>query len=208
MSSFEATLADDRGHADGQAPSVRKRRHRTLRQRRGYLPGGPRPRIRIPFWTVVRTKGGSERLAVKRVREQGLQAFQALMIKRGFKNRTENMFPGYIFVQINPAGGWGGLRSTPGVLALLMTNGKFDRVRTEFVESLLSSMDEDGIIELPERRKLIPGEQVRVEQGAFQGRVGVYDGALASDRIRLLFSFMGQDVDYEIERHKVVPVNA
>jgi transcription antitermination factor NusG len=171
-----------------QPPPARRRR-----PKRGRKRGGPRPRVKIPFWVVIGVKG------------QGLKTFLPMMRKPGKKWQTEAMFPSYLFVLID--GPWHFLKGTFGVTNLMATGDKLSRIRTSIIDRMMAQQDEDGIMMLPHSRKLIKGEQVVIESGSFQTQLVVYDGDSIADRVRVLLNFMGQTVPLEIERHKVRPVN-
>ena len=52
----------------------------------------------------------------------------------------------------------------------------------------------DGLIVLPRAPRLKPGQQVKVLRGAFEGKIGIYEGMSGLDRERILLDLLGRKV--------------
>lgn len=158
----------------------------------------------MPYWALVRTHTGKEQWARRNIEAQGLKVLCPLIIKQGMKYTREALYPGYVFAEVWDA--WMFLKGTFGVIDVITSGGKPQKVPWRLIHSLQAAMNEEGEVGLPSRRALIHGEQVIIDSGSFKNFVGVYNGDTSDDRIAVLFEFMGQRVSYDIERHKVSPM--
>ena len=52
----------------------------------------------------------------------------------------------------------------------------------------------DGLIVLPRAPRLKPGQQVKVLRGAFEGKIGIYEGMSGLDLERILLDLLGRKV--------------
>lgn len=198
------TTHDDTGTAPNQAPSRLKRTSaggRARPRRRKY-----RLRVRLPYWVCATTKYQQENLAAKNCEAQGLRVLNTRYVPDDRKWTLKPLFPGYLFVEIPRERDCGFLLNTRGITGVLGTNDKWDVVPDGAIEDLMRLQDEEGIIVLPHRRTLVAGEIVEINTGSFKNIRGVYIEDTPNERIKMLFEFMGQKVDYEIDRYKVTPV--
>lgn len=114
------------------------------------------------------------------------------------------LFPGYLFVRPNER--WKKLRSTYGVLDIVMMGDKPDFVPKAVMRALRNNIDKDGLVTLPRQRKPELGEAVEIKIGAWSGFTGLYDGLDDAGRIRVLLSMFGREVALTFKRYTSVQV--
>lgn len=165
-----------------------------------------RHRVRLPYWVCAQTKYQQENLAAKNCEAQGLRVLNARYVPPNKKWTLAPLFPGYLFVEIPRDRDCGFLLNTRGITGVLGTGDKWTMIPDRDIDRLIQMQDEEGIIVLPSRRKLVQGEPVEINSGSFKNVWGVYIEDTANERIKMLFEFMGKMIPYEIDRHMVTPV--
>ena len=70
----------------------------------------------------------------------------------------------------------------------------------------IKSRERGGLIELPRRDGLRPGEQVRVLQGPFAGHLGLYQGMRPHERVLVLLAVLGGQSRVELAKNAVEAV--
>ena len=76
------------------------------------------------------------------------------------------LFPGYCFLTVEAQ--WYAARWSIGVIGLIMDGVRPARVADQVIDDL-RKRERNGLIELPQRSGLKPGDQVRILQGSFAG---------------------------------------
>ena len=66
------------------------------------------------------------------------------------------------------------------------------------VEELKRRQDENGLIRLERRPRFNPGDQVRVVDGAFSDRLGLYEGMNDRERVAILLDLLGRKVRVDL----------
>jgi len=196
-------------HDDTQSPNKRTKQRPAVQHQGGKRASkrrAVRHRVRLPYWVCAITKYQQENLAAKNCEQQGLRVLNARYVPDNKKWTLAPLFPGYLFVQIPRDRDCGFLLNTRGIVGVIGTGDKWDKVPDGAIEDLQRLQDEEGIIVLPHRRKLVEGETVEINSGSFKNIKGVYIEDTPNERIKMLFEFMGNKIPYEIERHKVTPV--
>lgn len=169
------------------------------------------------FWIVLKTKQASSRDALDNVRQQTFEYFHPLYRSRSVNGvrKPTALFPYYLLVRVNEAlQDWRVLSSTRGVSSVLM-NGKLPSiVRNGVVDDLRVLTDDtaDGYYHDPahEPPRFNPGESVCGLRGLFQDKFGTYRGLAGNrgDRVRVLFSFLGREAEFELRADDLVAVAA
>ena len=67
--------------------------------------------------------------------------------------------------------------------------------------------ERNGLIELPQRSGLKPGDQVRILQGPFAGRLGLYAGMRAYERVLVLLALLGGQQRVELAKDAIEAVH-
>eukprot|EP00657_Telonema_sp_P-1_P000536 TRINITY_DN11027_c0_g1_i1.p1 TRINITY_DN11027_c0_g1~~TRINITY_DN11027_c0_g1_i1.p1 ORF type:complete len:157 (+),score=46.76 TRINITY_DN11027_c0_g1_i1:35-505(+) len=77
------------------------------------------------IWFLAQLKPNCARIAVRNLERQGFRTFlplhqQTIRRETRFANRTQPLFPGYLFVAVDAAdGGWSAINGTQGVTRLV-----------------------------------------------------------------------------------------
>lgn len=150
-------------------------------------------------WFVVYTRAASEERAAHHLAFQGFKAY----LPRYRKNRRHArrvqevlrpLFPRYLFVRLNlDVERWRSINGTFGVSRVICHGNLPTPVPDGVVEAIVARETSPGIVELdpPQFR---PGEAVRIEQGAFADRVGLFLEMADAKRVVLLLDLMGRTV--------------
>src|SRR5262249_43110669 len=80
---------------------------------------------------------------------------------------------GYSFITVEAQ--WYAARWSLGVIGLIMDGVRPARVADQIIDDL-RKRERNGLIKLPKRPALQPGDQVRILQGPFAGQLGLYAG--------------------------------
>ncbi len=164
-----------------------------------------------PRWYVVNTHPHQEGRADLNLRRQGFMSWlPQLRRSRRHARRIETvsapMFPGYIFVQIDPdAQAWRSINGTFGVRNLICQDEKPVALPQGFVEGLRETLDGEGLVALPLESFHI-GDQVKLLAGPFVDCVGKLVALADRDRVALLLHVLGRDVHTVVSRRAIASV--
>lgn len=163
---------------------------------------GSLPRKRHAYWACVKTKPSQERLAKLNLREQGFHAYYP-RIKESRSPILKPLFPGYIFVRITK-GSWYPIKSTYGVAYIVMRGDKPDFISDRVVNQWLIAEGDDGFVDLsPPLPKLTEGTKLLIAKGPFKNHIASYIRRTARDRVALLLSMLGKDVEIEMAENEL-----
>jgi transcriptional antiterminator RfaH len=107
------------------------------------------------------------------------------------------LFPSYCFLTVEAQ--WYAARWSIGVIGLIMDGLRPARVADQIIDDL-RKRERNGQIELPQRDKLKPGDQVRKLQGPFAGHLGLYAGMRAHERVLVLLALLGGQQRVELAK--------
>jgi transcriptional antiterminator RfaH len=161
-------------------------------------------------WGVVNTQPHKEHIALENLRRQDFRAYCPLIRRRLSHARrvTEALrplFPGYIFVRVNPrTQRWRPLLSTYGVRTLVRCGDQLSLIDDAFVQSL-QAREEEGVIVRPASPYRV-GQQVRVAGGPFDGIVATIVGMHERDRLTVLMDLLSRTVKVSIDEWQLSPV--
>jgi transcriptional antiterminator RfaH len=141
-------------------------------------------------WYVVQCKPGQQARAEINLRNQGFSIYSPCMkferiVRRQRVMRSEAVFPGYIFIQLDAHANWSVLRSTRGVCRLVSFNGSPQAVPDALLVALHARFDEQ-----PAQALFQPGDKVRVTEGCFNGVEAVVQAVTADERIIVLMKLL------------------
>ncbi|MDC1036177.1 transcriptional activator RfaH [Alphaproteobacteria bacterium] len=152
-------------------------------------------------WYLVQCKPNAAQIAVRNLENQSFGTFlplQEITKRKGkiFHRQIRPLFPGYLFVQINPDHGpWRQVNSTRGVSRLLRLGAEPGVVPNKIVEALIARCDKQSIlrqtIETPSSQ-LHLGKQAQVTKGPFSGFIATIIDIEPNNRIKILIEIMGQ----------------
>jgi transcription antitermination factor NusG len=148
-------------------------------------------------WFVAQTLRHREQLACLHLGAQGFRSFLPRFHKtvrhaRSLREVIAPVFPGYIFIVLNPERDrWRSINGTFGVARLVSAHQRRPiPVPTGVVEALVASVDELGLVRFD--RGLKPGQPVRVVAGPFAEVLGVLQRLDAKGRVQVLLNIMGR----------------
>ncbi len=161
---------------------------------------------------VAQTKPNSEKRAAENLTRQGYGFYLPLVGEfvgaRGLVGRQRMLVPkplfrGYIFVEVSQDS-WYPLMGTFGLLRLVMNGSTEPAFLPEgTIERLKGREDARGLLQLPPRPAFVEGDRVRVNDGAFKGQVGIYQGLPHHARVCVLFAYLGRKTSVLIAEDKL-----
>ncbi len=146
-------------------------------------------------WFLAQLKPNCAHIADRNLRRQGFRTF--LPMEEGSQNRKGRfiptlrpMFPGYVFVFFDIAGGlWRKIYSTYGITRLVSFGNEPAMVPLDIVSQLMLRCDSAGKLLPPKLLK--PGDQVRIASGPFADFVATIDDIAPDRRVWVLMEIMG-----------------
>lgn len=152
-------------------------------------------------WIVAKTRSRQEEKAVSYIAEAGVETFLPKILE---KENPVPLFPRYVFVFIQSQ--WRFLLSTIGVTGVLRSGGAdFPAVLDQKVIDIIKRrQNKDGMIVLPKKPRFERGQNVRITQGCFEGRMGIWQGASSLERETVLLNLMGRLVPISVAEGSIV----
>lgn len=158
----------------------------------------------VERWYAAQLKPNGLAIAERNLARQGIESFCPWQIETARRsqhlhNIRQPLFPGYIFVRVDPrAGLWRKLRNTRGLTRLVQTDPRAPTPLPDaLIEGLRQRCDADGqLAALPD---LAPGDCVRVISGPFAEFVARIERITPDARIRVLFDLMQRKVAVELD---------
>jgi transcriptional antiterminator RfaH len=163
----------------------------------------------MKHWYVVYTQHRTETRAVEQLRRQGFETYFPLCSKIRRHARREDvvrtaLFPRYLFVAFDvEIGRWRAVNGTIGVSHLICHGEQPMALPDDVVPCLRANETGDGLVSLASLALFEPGARLRVLDGAFGGKTGIYDGMTGVDRVVLLFDLIGRQVRVAVPIHAV-----
>lgn len=154
-------------------------------------------------WYLVQLKPNCHKIAVRNLNRQGFRTFMPLeerTRKKGaqFVTELKPLFPGYLFVMLNPDHGeWRCVNHTYGVSSLLTNDGVPSRVPADIIRMLEQRCDENSVL-LP-LSSLRPGSLVQFSKGPMAEYVARVENIVSNQRVWLLLDFMGRSMKLEAD---------
>ena len=151
-------------------------------------------------WYVAQTHPNAENKAVVHLGRQGFSTYLPRYQKRRRHARRVEvvlapLFPGYLFVEIDTAiQRWRSIFATIGVSRLVCTGDLPTPVPDQVVAMLKEREVPAGFIPLDQRPQFSVGDKIRVLDGVFYERLGLYDGMSDRDRVAILLDLLGRKV--------------
>ncbi|WP_296643655.1 transcription termination/antitermination protein NusG [Roseinatronobacter sp.] len=150
-------------------------------------------------WFAGQLKPNGLSLAELNLARQGIESFCPWMIETKrregkLQDFRRPLFPGYIFVRIDPkAGLWRTVNATRGLTRLVQTDPRAPTpLPNDLIAGLRARCSDNG--ELHTGPELSPGDMVRVVAGPFVDFVAKIETIGEDARIRVLFELMNRKV--------------
>ena len=166
-------------------------------------------------WYLAQCKPNAAQIAVRNLENQSFGTFlplQEITKRKGkiFQRQIRPLFPGYLFVQIDPdQGPWRQVNSTRGISRLVRLGAEPSAVPNEIVEALIERCDNQSILRQTsetQSSQLHAGNQARVIQGSFSGFIATISDIEPNNRIHILIEFMGQTTKVAINAGALQPL--
>lgn len=169
------------------------------------------PGLTFDKWYVAATQPQKEALAQGQLQNQGFGAFVPRFRKqRRLARRVVDVlapvFPGYIFVQAEPAQyPWRSINSTRGVRQLIGAGSGSPKSVAPDVMAAIFARCSSGLIDtlMP---VLVPGMAVKFISTAFADRIATIEQLDERGRIRVLLEILGQPVSLNVDAGALEPV--
>jgi transcriptional antiterminator RfaH len=159
----------------------------------------------MSYWACAQTEPKREGAATHFLGLAGYEVYcprlRLVRPRRGRKVETRPaLFPSYLFIRI--INGWWSARWSIGIVRLL-ANGETPMVVPDALITEIKSRERGGLVELPRRDGLRPGEQVRILAGPLMGHVGLYAGMRPHERVLVLLALLGGQQRVELAKAAV-----
>lgn len=159
-------------------------------------------------WLAAQLKPNGLKIAQKNLARQKFQSLMpSLQVTKRMGSRMvhkfEPLFPGYIFVKIEPdSAPWQKINSTLGISRLLLgIDGKPAVVPRDFIQILQERVDGQGLIK--PLSSIPKGTKVQITTGPFAEWFAEVEACKKGARVDLLLSFMGRVVRTNLSLHEV-----
>ena len=171
--------------------------------------------IRNLHWYLVQCKPNAAQIAVRNLENQSFTTFLPLheITKRKgkiFQQQILPLFPGYLFVQIDPdQGPWRQVNSTRGVARLIRLGAEPSVVPNEIVQTLIARCDKSSVLRQTSKTQstqFYAGNQAKVIQGPFSGFIATISDIKPDNRINILIEIMGHKTKVAINAGALQPV--
>lgn len=162
-------------------------------------------------WYVVRSKPRQERVALTNLENQGFATYLpytsiSKRIGGKWQSVREVLFPGYLFIRVNTAEqDISPVRSTLGVQGLVRFGQKLQPVPEALIaalmqqEQLLATAAGSGV------PVFVPGQQVDIVEGPFEGLRAAFQLAKSVDRVKVLLNILGSEQPITLDVNQITP---
>ncbi|MBL8700121.1 MAG: transcriptional activator RfaH [Alphaproteobacteria bacterium] len=163
-----------------------------------------------PRWYVVHTQPHGESRALANLLRQDFAAYlPRYRGRRRHAGRVDDvskpLFPRYLFVAMDIAQQrWRAIQSTFGVSHLVCRGDEPAAVPDGVVEAIRAREDDKGWIRLGTAASLAAGAAVRVLDGAFADRLGLFEAMTDDARVTVLLDLLGRRVRVALPAGSVV----
>jgi len=146
-------------------------------------------------WFLAQLKPNSHSIAERNLARQGFGTFLPMQEETRrtngkFITRMRPLFPGYIFVALDPArGGWRAVNSTTGITRLVCLGTEPTPVPGGSVSELMRRCDLDGKLLPPQ--DIGTGDRVVMSGGPFADFVATIQSVSPDRRVHVLIELMG-----------------
>ena len=110
------------------------------------------------------------------------------------------LLPGYCFLTVEAQ--WYAARWSLGVIGLILDGIKPARVADQVIDDL-RARECNGLVELPKRSGLQPGDHVRVLHGPLAGQLGLYAGQRPHERVLVVLALLGGQQRVELAKDAI-----
>jgi len=161
------------------------------------------------IWSAVTIKPNQSRKAEANLSQQGFSylAPKINVTKRQqnrFINKSELLFPGYIFVLINTdSSDVRKVQSTHGISNIIRVGNRIGEIPEPFIQTIKSSFVLNHNFHA---ETLAPGQQVKIIKGPFAGLIGKLSQVDTSARVKCLFNLISGEVSASALKEDLIAV--
>lgn len=142
-------------------------------------------------WYLLQCKPNQQTRAELHLRNQHYTLYTPTtrvqrIVRRQQVERTEPVFPGYLFIRLSQQSNWSALQSTRGVSRLVGFNGQPSIVPDSLVEALQNRFNPD----LAATPLYAPGDKVRIAEGPFRDVEAIVKAVTPDARIVVLLNLL------------------
>lgn len=151
-------------------------------------------------WFVVHTQFNKEIVSENNLIRQGFETYMPKykkIINHARKRRlvSRPLFPRYLFVKNhNKNMSVSSISSTHGVSTIVSMDGKPAQISNNIINQIKSNENNEGIIDIKPFFNKTIGEEVEIVEGAFTGKLGIFNGINEDNRVKVLFNILGKEI--------------
>jgi transcriptional antiterminator RfaH len=159
-------------------------------------------------WYVAQVRPNALQAAKRNLLRQGFEVFVPLLEQscrqgRKFVTSLRPLFPGYLFVQDEAAGGnLQAINSTYGVSKLVSFGYQPSKVPTKLIDAIKQRCDPDGLFQ--SAAELQVGDAVTVAAGPFSSFLATVEKVDQAKRIWILLEVMGRTQRLSVPSHSLL----
>ena len=156
------------------------------------------------WWFCLRAKPKREHIAAAYLRQnRGVDVFCPRVRLRKNTNRgpvwfIESMFPGYLFARFDYVAFHRLVRQGRGISGFVQFGNRFGLLPEQLINELKARVGATEHLEISQ--DFVPGQNVQISQGPFQGLEALVTRFIASrDRVEILIEWMGRSLRAEAD---------
>ena len=163
-----------------------------------------------PAWFCLKSQPKHEHIAAAHLRQmEGVEVFCPRLrfqrpTVRGVKWFQEAMFPGYLFARFEFLSRYKEVRYAHGISSILKFGSRYSAIGEDVIESLRirTNAEQVAVVE----STIHEGDEVKIVEGALFGLDAVVTQFLTGrDRVRVLLTFLGREIQAEVKVPAVLP---
>jgi len=161
-------------------------------------------------WYLVYTNSNKEIISERNLINQNFITYMPKykkVIKHARKLSTviKPLFPRYLFVKVDHLKQrWSLINHTYGVNSLISMNGEPVFVDQEVINEIKQGENSLGITDMISASYLKKGDDVKIIDGVFSGRKGIFEDLTDNNRVKVLFKLLGKEFTLILAKTSIV----
>ncbi|SEB85572.1 transcriptional antiterminator RfaH [Rhizobiales bacterium GAS191] len=159
------------------------------------------------YWSVAQLQPHRTQVAMHFLELNGFEPYVPRIRTTARKNGHDGstwLFPGYGFIHIEMQ--WRAAARCPGVLKLILIDGRPARLAGKIIDALRAREGASGVIELPTRAEFMRGDSVRILRGPLRDQTGVFEDMLPKERVSVLLAILGSPRSLILPRRHIARI--
>lgn len=159
-------------------------------------------------WYCIYTKPKMEEMVGSQLANlPDIEVFQPKLKRSGFRRgkfqeKTEQLFPCYLFSRFTPARYYHLITYTRGVKRIISDPSGHPCIVGDQIITQIQSRLQDGYVHV-EPAHFQPGDKIMIHEGPLKGFAGVFQETKARDRVIMLLNAITYQAKIEIEKHYI-----